>query len=250
MAERSRRVVVFGATSAIAQEVGRLLAAEGAALYLVGRDPAKLAAVRQDLSVRGARAVGSAAADLDDLARHASLLAESTAALGGGADLVLVAHGVLASTDDCERDPRLLEQVLWTDFLAAAALCQSAATALAAGGGGTLAVLSSVAGDRGRASNYAYGAAKGGLSLFLEGLRARVHARGVRVLTIKPGRVDTPMTAHLPASRLSVPPSRAARGILKAIDRRRPVAYVPWFWRAIMLVVRSLPEAVMRRVRF
>jgi short-subunit dehydrogenase len=250
MTERTRRVVVFGATSAIAQEVARLLASEGAALYLVARDRAKLEAVRQDYSVRGARVVGCAVADLDDLERHGPLLADASAALGGGADVVLVVHGILAGTEDCERDPRLLERVLWTNFLGAAALCQSAAERLAAGGGGMLAVLASVAGDRGRASNYAYGAGKGGLAIFLEGLRARFHSRGVRVLTIKAGRIDTPMTAYLPPSRLSVAPRRIAPAILRAIDRRCSVVYVPGFWRAIMLVVRSLPEAAMRRLRF
>jgi short-subunit dehydrogenase len=246
MAERTRRVVIFGATSAMAQEVGRLLAAERAALYLVGRDPAKLAAVGDDLRVRGATGVDAVAADLDDDARHPALLAAARAALGG-VDLVLVAHGVLAGSDACERDPAVLAQVLRTNFAGAAALCQAAALDLAAHGGGTLAAISSVAGDRGRPSNYAYGAAKAGFSVFLEGLRARFHARGVHVLTVKPGRVDTPMTADLPRSALSVHPRRVARPILRAVDRRRAVVYVPGFWRAIMLVVRSLPEAVIRR---
>jgi len=248
MDERDRKVVVFGATSAIAEQVARLLAAERAALFLVARDPAKLAAIADDLRLRGAAVAGSAVADLDDDARHPALLAAARAALGG-IDLVLVAHGVLAGSDACERDPAVLAQVLRTNFSGAAALCQAAALELASHGGGTIAAISSVAGDRGRASNYAYGAAKAGFSTFLEGLRARFQARGVHVLTVKPGRVDTPMTAGLPRSALSVHPRRVARPILRAVDRRRSVVYVPGFWRLIMLVVRSLPEVLMRRLQ-
>lgn len=249
MAERARKVVVFGATSAIAEQAARLLAAERAELFLVARDPARLAAVGGDLRLRGATVAGTACADLDDGARHGALVAAARQALGE-VDLVLVAHGVLADTEQCERDPGLLARVLHTDFVGAAALCQAAAADLAEHGGGVLVAVSSVAGDRARASNYAYGAAKGGLSLFLDGLGHRLHARGVRVVTVKPGRVDTPMTAHLPPSALSVHPQLVGRAILRASDGRRAVVYVPGAWRLVMWVIRLLPRFVMRRLRF
>lgn len=248
MGERGRRVVVFGATSAIAEQTARQLAAEGARLFLVARDPEWLASIRDDLGQRGAKVAGTATADLDEVAPHRGLLQAARAALGG-IELVLVAHGVLAESEACERDAALLERILRTNFVGAAALCQAAALDLAAHGGGVLIALSSVAGDRVRPANYAYGAAKGGLSMFLSGLDARFHAHGVRVVTVKLGRVDTPMTAHLPPSRISVDPRVVARAILRASAGRRPVVYTPWFWRGIMLVIRALPRAIIRRLR-
>lgn len=241
------RVVVFGATSAMAQETARALATRGAELFLVGRDRAKVEAIAADLRLRGARRVESAVADLDEPSRHADLLDEATRALGQiGA--VLVAQGILADSAACEANPRVAERVLVTNFLAAALLCQAAALHLAAAGGGVLVGISSVAGDRGRASNYAYGAAKGGLSVFLEGLRFRMASRNVHVVTVKPGWIDTPMTAGMRKGALFAPPSAVARSILRAVERRRSVVYVPGFWRVIMLVIRHLPAAVLRRL--
>jgi decaprenylphospho-beta-D-erythro-pentofuranosid-2-ulose 2-reductase len=240
------RVLVFGATSAMAQATARLLAARGAALFLVGRDPEKLGAVAADLRVRGAT-VHVAAADLDDRGRHAGLLAQAFATLGA-VDLVLVAQGVLATSDEAEADLGVAERLLVTNFLAPALLCEAAALRLAEQGSGTVIAIGSVAGDRGRQSNYAYGAAKGGLAIFLEGLRNRMFRRGVHVVTVKPGFVDSPMTAHLAKNALFAPPSAVAREILRAVERRRDVVYVPWFWRPIMLVIRHLPERLFKRL--
>lgn len=240
------RVVVFGATSAMAQATARLLAPRGAALFLVGRDAAKLGAVADDLRVRGAT-VHLAAADLDDTGRHPVLLEQAFATLGT-VDVVLVAQGVLATSDAAEADLRIAERLLVTNFLAPALLCQAAANRLAAQGAGTVVAIGSVAGDRGRQSNYAYGAAKGGLATFLEGLRNRMFHRGVHVVTVKPGFVDSPMTAHLEKNALFAPPSAVARAILRAVERRRDVVYVPWFWRPIMLVIRLVPERLFKRL--
>lgn len=241
------RVAIFGATSAMAQATARLLAARGAALFLVGRDPEKLQAVADDLRVRGAT-IHAARADLDDTARHGALLDEAAAALGR-IDVVLVAQGVLAASDAAEADLAVAERLLVTNFLAPALLCEAAALRLAAQGAGTLVAIGSVAGDRGRQSNYAYGAAKGGLAIFLEGLRNRMFHRGVHVVTVKPGFVDSPMTANLEKNALFAPPSAVARAILRAVERRRDVVYVPWFWRPIMLVIRHVPERVFKRLK-
>ncbi len=238
--------VVFGATSAMAEAAARLLAARGAALFLVGRDPEKLGAVADDLRVRGAT-VHAAAADLDDRGRHAALLEQAFEVLGT-VDLVLIAQGALATSDAAEADLGVAERLLVTNFLAPALLCEAAALRLAEQGAGTLVAIGSVAGDRGRQSNYAYGAAKGGLALFLEGLRNRMFRRGVHVVTVKPGFVDSPMTAHLPKNALFAPPSAVARAIVRAVERRRDVVYVPWFWRPIMLVIRHLPERLFKRM--
>lgn len=241
------RVVVFGATSAMAQAAVRLLAARGSALVLVGRAAERLADVAADARVRGARQVEVLTADLDQVDGHDGLLRSAAAALGG-IDAVIIAQGVLATSDACEADPALAEAMLRTNLVGPALLAQRAAGLLAEGGGGTLVGISSVAGDRGRQSNYAYGAAKGGFSIFLAGLRNRYARRGVHVLTVKPGFVDTPMTAGIPKTRLFVGPEVVARALLRGVERRTDVLYVPGFWRAIMLVIRHVPERLFKRL--
>lgn len=241
------RIAIFGATSAMAQETGRILAGLGAELFLVGRDARKLEAVADDLRVRGAGRVETAAADLNDAAGHARLLDRAAEVLGR-IDVVLVAQGLLGDQAASEASAADAELVLRTNFVGPALLAQAAASRLAAQGGGTLVAISSVAGDRGRGSNYVYGSAKGGLSLFLQGLRNRYFRAGVGVVTVKPGFVDTPMTAHLPKGPLFAPPEAVARAIVRAVRRRRDVVYAPGFWRAIMLVIRSIPERIFKRL--
>jgi decaprenylphospho-beta-D-erythro-pentofuranosid-2-ulose 2-reductase len=242
------KVVVFGATSAIAQATTRLLAGRGAELFLVGRNREKLEAVADDARTRGAAQVTTAAMDLNDTSRHGELLASAASALGR-IDVVLVAQGVLADSDACERDLPLVRLVLDTNFVAPALLCEAAAARLVEQGAGTIVGISSVAGDRGRQSNYAYGAAKGALARYLEGLRNRVFRRGVHVLTVKPGFVDSPMTAHVPKNALFAPASVVAAAIVRGVERRRDEIYVPGFWRAIMWVIRHVPERIFKRLR-
>jgi len=242
----SRRVLVAGATSRIAQETAKLLAASGDRLFLVARDPDKLGVVRDDLSVRGGRPVDGMALDLDDAARHDEMIERAAASLGG-LDVVLVAWGVLdaAGGDEAGR----ADLVLRTNLLAPVSLLTRVARRFETEGTGLIVGISSVAGDRGRASNYVYGASKGGLSLFLQGLRNRLHGRGVRVLTVKPGFVDTPMTAGVPKNFLFASPERVAAGIVSAMEHGRDVVYVPWFWRPIMALVRALPEPLFKRLK-
>lgn len=242
------RWLVFGATSAMAQAVVREIATAGGALFLVARDAERLRHVADDARVRGARRVESTAADLDSIELHPGLFDRAFAALGT-VDVVLVAHGVLASAEECERSPSLTERVLVTDFVGRALLAQGAALRLAAQGSGTVVGISSVAGDRARPSNYQYGAAKAGFTAFLEGLRCRMAGRGVTVVTVKPGFVDSPMTAHLAKGPLWAQPSAVARRILQAVAGRRSVVYAPRFWWAIMFVVRRLPRWLLVRLR-
>jgi short-subunit dehydrogenase len=247
-AEGVRKIAVFGATSAIAQAVIRQLAARGADLFLVGRDAAKLAVVAADARVRGARTVATDVLDLDDTAAFPALLDRAVAALGQ-VDLALLAHGVLATSPACEASAELTARVLATDFTSPALLAQAVALRLAERQGrGVLAVIGSVAGDRGRQSNYAYGAAKGGLAVFLAGLRNRMAARGVHVLTVKPGFVDSPMTEGMPRNPLFASADRVARDLLRAVERTCDEVYTPWFWRWIMLAVRAIPERVFKRL--
>jgi len=241
------RVLALGATSAIAEATLRLLAERGASFFLVGRNPAKVAAVRDDLLTRGAAEARTGIVDLDQAGEHPALLAEAVAALGG-IDVALVAHGVLGDQAAAEKDYAVAEAVLRTNFLSAVSLVTWLANYFEEERRGTIAVISSVAGDRGRKSNYVYGASKGGLNIFLDGVRNRVDRAGVQVLTIKPGFVATPMTAHLPRNALFAPPARVARDIVRAIRTRKDVVYTPAFWGAILLVLRCIPRRIFKKM--
>jgi decaprenylphospho-beta-D-erythro-pentofuranosid-2-ulose 2-reductase len=204
--------------------------------------------VAADLRVRGTGTLQTLVADLCETSRHESLVDEAWNALNG-LDIALIAHGVLGTQKQAEASDAELQGILATNFNSAASLAMRLAAAFEKQGHGTLAAIGSVAGDRGRRSNYAYGAAKGGLAIFLAGLRHRLHGSGVRVVTLKPGFVDTPMTRDFPKGPLWATPEQAAASIVRAIDRGASVAYVPGFWRAVMLVIRSLPEWVLFRTR-
>jgi short-subunit dehydrogenase len=242
------KVLILGATSAIAEAVARSLAASGSELFLVGRNRERLAAVADDLRVRSGARVEREVADLDRLEDHEALVARADAWLGG-IDLALVAHGLLGDPDATRRDGNAAARVLHTNLVSPASLLTSVANRMEARGSGVIVALSSVAGDRGRQSNYPYGAAKGGLSIFLQGLRNRLARSGVHVLTVKLGFVDTPMTAALPKNPLYARPEAVAAGILRAVRSRRDVVYLPWFWRWIMGAVRAVPERAFKRLR-
>jgi hypothetical protein len=243
-----QRVVIIGATSAIAHAAARLWAERGAALFLVGRDAGRLEANAADLRVRGAANVAVHAMDATDDAAHSPTLEAALAALGG-IDIALVAHGTLPDQRECESDLGRLRAEIETNGVSVCLLSQLFANHFVAQGGGTLAVIGSVAGDRGRQSNYAYGAAKGLVARFTEGLRNRVAKAGVQVLLVKPGFVDTPMTAAFEKKGLLwAQPEAIAAGILRAIAAKRDVVYLPWFWRWIMLVIRHIPERVFKRL--
>ncbi|APV49933.1 short-chain dehydrogenase [Betaproteobacteria bacterium GR16-43] len=242
------RIVIFGATSAIAQATARRVAARGVRLHLVARDAAKLEAVRADLAARGAT-VTAAVADLDVTTHHAKLLDEAERALGGSIDAALIAQGTLPDQAACERDFTRVEAEIRTNFLGPASLASELANRFEPRGAGCIVAISSVAGDRGRASNYVYGSAKGALSIFLGGLRSRLHASGVHVVTVKPGFVDTPMTAAFKKGALWSPPERIARGIVAALEHGGTEVYLPWFWWPILFVIRHLPEAIFVRLK-
>jgi decaprenylphospho-beta-D-erythro-pentofuranosid-2-ulose 2-reductase len=214
---------------------------------LVARNSNRLTAVAQDLLTRGAPTVDTWAMDLDDTTAHPEMLAIAAQRLGG-IDLALIAHGVLGDQQAAEADFEIAAAILHTNFISTVSLLTWLGNYFQAKRGGTLAVVSSVAGDRGRKSNYVYGASKGALNVFLEGMRNRIDRDGVQVLTIKPGFVATPMTAHVPHNALFATPDQVALGILKAIEQRRDVAYVPWFWAWIMLLVRAIPGSRFKKM--
>ena len=241
-------MLIVGATSAIAAETARAYAASGARLFLTGRNPDRLAAVADDLRVRGASRVETAHLDLNELSRHQEIVDAAFAAFGG-LDVALIAHGTLPDQSRCQDSVSETLAALAVNFTSTIALLTLVAGRFEAQGQGCIAVITSVAGDRGRQSNYVYGAAKGGVDVFLQGLRNRLHRSGVAVVTLKPGFVDTPMTAEIPKNLLFASPRRVGRAIHRAVEARRDVVYIPWFWRPIMFLITSLPEAVFKRLR-
>jgi decaprenylphospho-beta-D-erythro-pentofuranosid-2-ulose 2-reductase len=243
-----KKVLVLGATSAIAQATVRLLSARGVALYLVGRHAERLEAVARDARTRGASRVETEVLDLDDLSRHEALVARAEAALGG-LDGALLAHGILGDQAQAQGSYAETEKVLRTNFLSAVSLLTPLANRFESQRAGTLVVISSVAGDRGRQSNYVYGASKGALTVFLQGLRNRLAPAGVAVVTVKPGFVDTPMTAAVKKNPLFASPEAVARGLLRAVDAGRDEVYLPDFWRPIMFLIRGIPERVFKRLK-
>ena len=241
---------VVGASRGMGRAVARLLAERGACLALLGRDAAQLEASARDLEARGApRPVARAMLDLSLPAGFADALDAADRALGG-VDTLVVTGGLFDRQGDLAVDPARLERLLHVNFTGTVVLCQMAAERFAARGGGAICVFSSVAGDRARRSNYLYGASKAGLSAFLDGLGLAYAARGVHVTCVKPGFVRTGMTEGLPVPPFAGEPEGVARTVVAAIDRRRPVVYAPAPWRLVMLAVRALPRALMRRVDF
>ncbi len=241
-------IVIFGGCSAIAEQVARIYATRGAQLFLVDRNEQRLEDIAADLKVRGAEKVEYAVLDLTQTDRFDGCLEQINKALGGVIDVALIAHGTLPDQSACEQsvDKTLLE--IQINAISTIALLTKLANQLEQRGAGTLAAISSVAGDRGRQSNYVYGAAKSMMTTFLEGLRNRLAKHNVHVLTIKPGFVDTPMTASFSKGPLWAKPEDVAAGIVNAIDKKRNVAYLPWFWRYIMLIIRHIPEFVFKRM--
>jgi short-subunit dehydrogenase len=244
------KVAFVGATRGMGRSLARRMAERGDLLFLLGRDASDLEAAARDLDARvGGGAVGSAPLDLSRPAGFAAGLDAADAALGAF-DALVVTAGDFGMQEDLARDPARLERVLHVNFTGTAVLCQMGAERLAARGGGIVCAFSSVAGDRARRSNYLYGASKAGLSAFLEGLGHAYAERGVSVVCVRPGFVRTEMTAGLPVPPFAGDPDDVARTVLVAIDARRPVVYAPPIWRWVMLAIRSLPRAAMRRIRF
>jgi decaprenylphospho-beta-D-erythro-pentofuranosid-2-ulose 2-reductase len=241
------RVLIVGATSAIAAETAKVYASGGGRLFLTGRDVARLASVRDDLLVRGAAQVETAEMDVVRINSH-GLVIDSAIATLGGLDVALIAHGTLPNQALCQQQVSETLAALHVNFSATVALLTLLANYFETQRQGCIAVITSVAGDRGRQSNYVYGAAKGGVDRFLEGLRNRLYRAGVAVVTIKPGFVETPMTAGMKKNVLFASAGRVGRGVHRAIEHRQNVVYIPWFWRPIMAVIKSLPEGIFKRL--
>ena len=242
-----QKILIIGATSAIAEACAKRFAAQGHSLYLLARNGSRLESLAQDLRVRGATAVHCATFEANALETHQALLTQVKAELNG-LDRVLIAHGTLSDQQVCEQSVELTLQELQTNALSVIALLTLLANHFEQQRHGSIAVISSVAGDRGRQSNYIYGTAKGALNIFLQGLRNRLHKSGVQVLTIKPGFVDTPMTAAFPKGPLWAMPEKVAQDIDNAIEKKKDALYTPGFWMLIMLIIKSVPEKLFKRL--
>ncbi len=244
--DRMQKVLIIGATSAIAEATARLLAEQGDQLFLLARNSERMISLADDLKIRGAGSVLYDTLDVNDFDRHQAALDQAVEQLGG-IDIALIAHGTLPDQKACERDANLTQREINTNAISTISLLTHLANVFEKQGKGTIAVISSVAGDRGRQSNYVYGAAKGMVSIFLQGLRHRLHRSGIRVLTIKPGLIDTPMTAGFKKGFLWTGPDGVARAIMAGIEKGREEVYAPFFWRPIMMVIRHLPGFIFNR---
>jgi len=243
------KVVFLGATRGMGRSLARAMAARGDRLFLLGRSADELARSARDLEITGGGTVDTAICDLQQGETFAPAL-ERAAQVMDGFDAVVVTAGLFASQERLETDPTLCRDLLTVDFTATIQFCEEARRRLLMTGGGTLCVFSSVAGDRARKPVILYGAAKAGLSHYLEGLDHKFRGQGLRTVCVKPGFIKTGMTAGLTPPPFAAEADDVAPLVLAAIDRGRPVVYVPGIWRWIMLAIRRLPRAVMRRLNF
>ena len=243
--------IVLGATKGMGRALSRALVARGDTVFLLGRNQEELQKTARDLQVRGdlEQEPQTVICDLEEPETFSKALDVAEMALGE-VDLVVVTAGIFATQDALDNDALLAQQLMQVDFVQTIEFCEQAKARLLRNGGGTLCVFSSVAGDRGRAPSRVYGAAKAGLSTYLEALDNRYHQEGLRVLCVKPGFIRTSMTAGLTPPPFSGDADGVAKRVIAAIDGQKPVVYAPAIWRWVMLVIRFLPRFIMRRSRF
>lgn len=243
-----KKVLIIGATSAIACAAARKWANQGAEFFLVARNQEKLVQISADLMARGAAASTHHVMDATDVQAHAAML-QACLDTFRQIDIVLIAHGTLPDQQACEANVETALQEFANNGTSVIALLTILANHMALQRCGTLAVISSVAADRGRPSNYLYGSAKAAVSTFCEGLRARLYKAGVHLITIKPGFVDTPMTQGLKLPKALVASADTVGGIIVAhIERKTDVLYVPRFWTLIMMIIRNVPQFVFKKI--
>ena len=243
-----KTIIIFGATSAIAEQTARIYARKGAQLLLIARNMEKLGIIKDDLIARGANAVEMYESDLANIDRHEALINYITTEYNK-IDIALIAYGVLGDQKQEEANYQDAEQSFTTNCTSVLSLLHRLANLLEQQASGTIAVISSPSGDRGRQSNYIYGAAKGALSIYCQGLRNRLAKHKVHVLVIKPGFVDTPMTKDFKKGLLWVQSNRIAKGIAKSIQRKKDTVYLPGIWRWIMLIIKLIPEKIFKRLK-
>jgi len=241
-------IVIVGASSAIAEAVARRLVHPGARFVLAGRRRLALEHTAADLILRGALSAEVVDVDVGDLASLDGAVNHARSLLEGHIDLALVAHGTLTDQARADRDAGYAMAEFGVNATSTIELLRLLAAAMVEKGSGRLAVISSVAGDRGRGSNALYGSAKAAVTAFASGLGQRFRASGLLVTVVKPGFVDTPMTARITKNALWASPDAVAARIVKALRSGRPVVYAPAFWWVIMAIIKLIPEAIFRRL--
>jgi short-subunit dehydrogenase len=242
-----KKILIIGATSSIAKHSARIWASRGNMLYLAARNEDHVQIISADLIIRGAAYVGIHITDLNNIESHVSILNAADNAMDG-IDTVLIAHGTLSNQKSCEQSVEETLTEIHTNAISTISLLTLIANQFEAKQAGTIAVISSVAGDRGRASNYVYGSSKAMVTAFTSGLRQRLHKSNVVVVTIKPGFVDTPMTAKFKKGLLWASPNAVATKIVKAIDQCKDEKYAPAFWWAIIKIIKLIPNALFKRI--
>lgn len=240
-------MLILGATSSIARATAAELAKRGHPLVLAARDENEVRAVAADVSLRFGVRADWLGLDALDFGSHPALVSRAWELAGGRMDGVLLALGDTGDHEAAVQDFSAARRILDVNLTACVSLLTEAAGRMQRGG--WICVISSVAGERGRQSNYVYGAAKGGLTIYLQGLRNRLHPRGIRVVTVNPGFVDTRMTYGKPGTFLVADPVRVAQGIVRAVSRGQDVVYLPGFWRLVMFAIRSIPEFLFKRLK-
>ncbi len=242
-----RHILILGANSFIAQETAKNFAKNGSDFYLVSRDSEKLEEIKKDLLVRGAGNVQIESLEIASTLNHESFFDNLTSNFTE-LDTVLIAYGSLADQEKAQADAELSLQEIGINYTSVVSILTLLANYFEKKSYGTIAVISSVAGDRGRKKNYVYGSAKAGLSVFLEGLRNRFGKSDIKVLTIKPGFVDTPMTKDFKKGLLFASAENVGLDIFEAIEKGRDVIYTPFFWRYIMLIIKMIPECIFKKL--
>lgn len=243
------KIFIFGACSAIAQETAKNFALENCELYLVDLKMTRLEAVRDDIITKTASigAIHLKEANALDYEKHPSLIEEADQKMNG-IDAVLIAHGTLPNQVEMQDNIEAAIREFSINCTGVIALCTAASNYFEKRTKGTIAVISSVAGDRGRQSNYLYGSAKGAVSIFLQGLRNRLSKIGINVITIKPGMVDTPMTTNMPKGPLFAKASDVGLGIYNAMKNGKDIVYLPGYWRIIMTIIKLIPENIFKKL--
>ena len=242
-------ILIVGATSAIATATARIYAERRDHLFLIARNGERLSDLVEDLKIRGAQSIGTLTLDLDDFAAHAGAIEAAVATLQQ-IDVALLCHGTLPDQSASEVNFKLALKTINTNGLSVISLLTEIAQRMIAQGKGTIAVITSVAGMRGRQPNYIYGSAKALVSTYLQGMRGRLHEHGVHVVDIRPGLVDSPMTARFKKGALWSTPEVVAERVVIGITKKQHTVFAPGYWRIIMLVVNCIPEGIFKRMKF
>jgi short-subunit dehydrogenase len=242
-----RKILVVGATSAIAEATCRIFAKDGDIFYLVGLKEDRLVSIARDLEIRGAKKAYHQVLDMTNINQHQELLQRANMSMDG-VDMLFIAYGTLPDQSLCEESNIFADQEFNTNCTSVVSILGVVANKFQEQKSGHIVAITSVAGDRGRKSNYLYGASKGAVSLFLQGLRNRLHNDGVYVLTVKPGFVDTPMTKDFTKGILWSKPELVSKEIYKAIINKNDILYTPKYWRLIMFIIKIIPESLFKRL--